>query len=307
MTAAIGTPQYYFQYVQSLMNQLDWQPDPELIVWHYTSGPGLISIIESGTIFATQVSCLNDATEIRYAASKLREALSSLLPSMDEEDISTRFAKRFIELLQDDDATPNSVGLPYFVTCFSTLEDDLSQWRSYGGGENGYAIGIRVKDLFGAANSLVSRVIYDKERHLDLANQAAEATIRFYKEGIDAGIQDWDNVFINAWDNALTQLSPLIKDPGFELEKEIRLIHQLQVGEIPDIRVLQRKTMMSRHFPMRFPAGAPIHRPRIPIQRIIVGPSRHKEISRISVDTLLRTHGYQTGMVTSSARPYQEM
>jgi hypothetical protein len=304
---AIGTPQYYFPYVQSLMDQLDWKPEPELIVWHYTSGPGLISIIESGTIFATQVSCLNDATEIRYAASKLREALSSLLPSMEEEDVSTKFAKRFIELLQDDDSAPNSVGLPYFVTCFSTLEDDLSQWRSYGGGENGYAVGIRVKDLFGASNSLVARVVYDREKHLDLASQAAEATIRFYNEGVEAGVEDWDNVFLSAWDNALTQLSPVIKDPGFELEKEIRLIHQLQVGEVPDIRVLQRKTMMSRHLPMRFPAGAPIHRPRIPIHRIIVGPSRHKEISRISVDTLMRTHGYQTGMVTTSARPYQEM
>ncbi|NYF78370.1 DUF2971 domain-containing protein [Granulicella arctica] len=307
MEPALGTPQYYFPYVQSLLNQLDWKPDPELIVWHYTSGPGLISIIESGTIFATQVSCLNDATEIRYAASKLREALSSMLLGMEEDEPTTKFTNRYIELLQDDDAAPNSVGLPYFVSCFSLLEDDLSQWRSYGGGENGYAIGIKTKDLFGASNSLVVRVVYDIQKHAALANQIAEATVRFYKEGLEAGIESWDDVFLAAWDTALTQLAPIVKDPGFELEKEVRLIHQLQAIEIPDIRVLQRKTMMSRHLPMRFPIAAPIHRPRIPIHRVIVGPSRHKEISRISVDTLLRTHGYPTGLVISSARPYQEM
>jgi hypothetical protein len=307
MEPAIGTQAYYLQFVASLMDQLDWKPDPELIIWHYTSGPGLISIVESGTIFSTQVSCLNDATEIRYAASQLREALSSTLPSMTEGEPATGFVKRYIELLEDDGAVPNNVGLPYFVSCFSTLEDDLSQWRSYGGGENGYAIGFRAKDLFGVANSLVAHVIYDKDKHATLASQAAESTIRFYKEGLDHKIENWNDMFLNAWDSALTQLAPLIKDPGFRLEQEVRLIHQLQIVEIADIRVLQRKTMMSRHFPIRYPAGGPSHKPRLPIYRVIVGPSRHKEISRISVDTLLRTHGYQGGLVSTSARPYQEM
>jgi len=307
MATEMGTPQHYFPFIQTLLDQLDWQPDPEKIVWHYTSGPGLISIIETGTLYSTQVSCLNDATEIRYAASKLREALSSMLPDMKAEDYTAKFLERYIELLHDDDAAPNNVGLPYFVSCFSTLEDDLSQWRSYSGGENGYAIGIKTKDLFGTANSLVVRVVYDKDKHVDLARQAAEATVRFHREGIEAGIENWDAVFIDAWDNALTQLAPVIKDPGFELEREVRLIHQLQMVEMSDLRVLQRKTMMSRHFPIRFPLAAPIYRPRLPIHRIIVGPSRHKAISRISVDTLLRTHGYQTGLVTTSLRPYQEM
>ena len=154
MTHSIGTPPYYHPYIRSLLDKVDWKPDPELIVWHYTSGHGLLSIIESGTLFSTQVSCLNDATEIRYAASKLREALAVTVQEMDKGDSAQAFVERYIELLQDDDAIPNSVGLPYLVSCFTTLEDDLSQWRSYGGGENGYAIGIKTKDLFGVPNSL---------------------------------------------------------------------------------------------------------------------------------------------------------
>jgi hypothetical protein len=307
MAHEIGTPQYYQAYIQSLLDQLDWQPDPELIVWHYTSGPGLISIIETGTIYATQVSCLNDATEIRYAASKLREALLTMMPVMGEEDSAAKFVKQYVELLDDTDTTPNNMHLPYFVCCFSASEDDLSQWRSYGGGENGYAIGIKVRDLFGASNSLVVRVDYNRDKHVKLAIQAAEATVRFYKEGLEAAIPNWDEVFLAIWDVSLTQLAPALKDPGFELEKEVRVIHQLQQLELPDLRVLQRKTMMSRHLPMRFPAGGPVYRPRIPIHRVMVGPSRHKAISAVSVDTLLRTHGYAGGMVFSSARPFQEM
>jgi hypothetical protein len=30
----------------------------ETMLWHYTNGPGLIGIVESGVLFSTQVSCL---------------------------------------------------------------------------------------------------------------------------------------------------------------------------------------------------------------------------------------------------------
>lgn len=304
MDSTIGTQSYYFPFVSTILERLDWKPAPEQVVWHYTSSSGLIGIIESGSIFATQVSCLNDATEIRYAATTLREALSSLLLHMDDAQPEKGFTKKYVELLQDDDTAPNSAPLPYFVTCFSSLEDDLSQWRSYGGGENGYAIGVVVKDLFGTLNSLVARVNYDPKTHLAIAKETAEATVRFYKEGLTADISDWDDVFLNAWDSALTQLAPLIKDPGFVAESEVRIIHQLQDSEIAQLEVQQRRTMMSRHLRMRFPSVG--QTPRFPISKIIVGPCRHREITRISVDTLLRTHGYPSGLVASSIRPYQE-
>jgi hypothetical protein len=228
-----------------------------------------------------------------------------MLLGMNDDEPASGIVRKYMELLQDDDATPNSVGLPYFVTCFSSLEDDLSQWRSYGGGENGYAIGILAKDLFGTSNSLVARVNYDPDLHASLADEAAQATVRFYEEGLSSGIEDWDNKFLFAWDSALTQLAPLAKDPGFAVEKEVRVIHQLQEYEIGQLKILQRKTMMSRHLPMKFPAAGQAS--RLPISRVIVGPCRHREITRISVDTLLRTRGYLGGLVVSSQRPYQEM
>lgn len=305
MTSTIGTPQHYFPFIQSLIERLDWKPDPEQMVWHYTSGHGLISIIDSGSIFATQVSCLNDATEIRYSAKRLRDAFVALLPALDESKQSTQAVKKYVELLRDDDAAPNSAALPYFVTCFSSLEDDLSQWRSYGGGENGYAIGILTKNLFGTTNSLTAKVNYDAAMHVELAKEVAEATIRFYEEGETAGIQNWDQTFLLSWDSALTQLAPVAKDPGFAVEKEVRVIHQLQQFEMSELIVRQRKTMMSRHLPMRFPSVGQTS--RLPISKVIVGPCRHREITRISVDTLLRTHGYSDVSVVSSQRAYQEM
>jgi hypothetical protein len=236
---------------------------------------------------------------------RLRDALTKVFTEMNDDRPATLIVKKYLELLKDDDATPNSVVLPYFVSCFSSLEDDLSQWRSYGGGENGYAIGIIARDLFGTTNSLVARVNYDPDLHMKLADEAAQATIKFYEEGLEFGIDNWDNQFLLAWDTALTQLAPLAKDPGFSVEKEVRVIHQLQGYELSQLKVLQRKTMMSRHLPMRFPASGQAS--RLPLSKIIIGPCRHREITRVSVDTLLRSHGYQNVSVISSQRPYQEM
>jgi hypothetical protein len=301
----IGTPNYYFSFCTQLMARLGWLPETRKMVWHYTTGQGLIGIIESGSIFATQVSCLNDASEIRYAARKLREAYVRLLQDMDEKSPTAKFIRKYVEVLQDDDAAPNSSELPYFVACFTPLEDEVSQWRSYGGGENGYAIGIQTRDLTGIANSLVAKVNYIADTHAKLAEEAAKATVTYYEEGLRAVIPNWDDVFMAAWDYALTQVAPVVKDPGFSMEQEVRVIHQLQNDEVDQVRVLQRKTMMSRHFPMKF-RGAAGDADRLPISKVIVGPSRHREITRVSVETLLRVHGYSNVSVVRSERPYQE-
>jgi hypothetical protein len=49
--------------------------DFNAVLWHYTTGVGLKAILESGTLFATQVSCLNDSSEIRYAIGMFKKAL----------------------------------------------------------------------------------------------------------------------------------------------------------------------------------------------------------------------------------------
>jgi hypothetical protein len=201
------------------------------------------------------------------------------------------------------------MGLPYFVCCFSSLGDDLSQWRSYGGGENGYAIGIKPKNL-NAPESLVVKLNYDPKTHLRLAENVAQETISFYKEGLEAGIADWDKVFLQAWDRSLAKLAPVIKDPGFSQEKEVRVIRIEHPSDLADIQVMQRKTLMSRHLPMRFPAGGnnpATGKPMLPIEQVMVGPSRHKAISGTSAHIMLQKLGYPDRMVWLSERPYQEI
>jgi hypothetical protein len=304
MNPKIGTSEHYLPFVLTLLNKLECIPDPEEMLWHYTTSAGLIGIIESGSIFATQVSCLNDSTEIRYYSMSFRTALTEQLENIDDEATS-KFLKRYVTLLQDEDTTPMSADLPYFVTCFTPLQDDVNHWRDYGGGENGYAIGVRTRDLSGPGYSLVGRVNYNSQVHTAIAREAAQKTVEYYREGLQSGLTNWDDRFLKVWDFALTQLTPFVKEPGFAAEKEVRFVHYLQESEISELKVLPRQSMLSQHLPMRFGEESK-GKPRFPISKVIVGPCRHRQISRRGVDMLLRTHGYPGNLVVTSEKPYQE-
>jgi hypothetical protein len=42
--------------------------DPDVVLWHYTNGAGLLGFLEAGTIFSTQACGVNDSTECRFWA-----------------------------------------------------------------------------------------------------------------------------------------------------------------------------------------------------------------------------------------------
>jgi hypothetical protein len=57
----------YGEYVNQLAIDLGvFDLRDQKIVWHYTDGSGFLGILQSGTMFATQVSALNDSKETQY-------------------------------------------------------------------------------------------------------------------------------------------------------------------------------------------------------------------------------------------------
>jgi hypothetical protein len=302
----------YDEFIKQQVGQLrclDFKPEG-MILWHYTTGAGLQGILESGTVYATQVSCLNDSSEIRYASSLFKNALIALLPTYAADGAVESALKKYIKLIEEEPERPNHAPSLFFVSCFSEQEDDLSQWRSYCGGENGYAIGLAAARMFVDGNSLLARVNYDIELHQKIAAEIAEKTVEFFRDGLNknraATAEKWEEEFFNFWDPYISRLAPMVKDPGFAAEREYRIIHELQVSELMNLRFIQKKTMMSRHLPLAFPFGGEAWVPRLPIEKVIVGPCRHREITRVSVDTLMRKMGYGTGRTFSSKRPFQE-
>jgi hypothetical protein len=295
----------YLNYVTELATKLKClDVDKDERVWHYTTGDTLISILESGTLFATQVACLNDSTEVLYGSKLLREAFLALPP----ETATSEEERKLLERFKVDDSSPSEPS-NWFVTCFSKEKDDLSQWRAYGGGENGYAISFLAGAFFNRG-SLVARVNYERDKHLEGAKEVAVKTLEFFKEGLDARSPEerdaWENEFLVEWDIWINKLAPMVKDPAFHSENEYRIIHQYTVSELSKLRFKQKHSLMSIHLPLVFPPPyIATQSSLLPILEVMVGPSRHKEQSRVSVLNLLRQKGYHNVPVTLSEIPFQ--
>jgi hypothetical protein len=211
-------------------------------------------------------------------------------------------------------AVPTNLPSPWFVTCFSKEKDDLSQWRAYSGGENGYAIAFLAQGFFGR-RSVVVRVNYDQEQQRQVAAKVANATLAFFKEGLHArptgevntaAIDAWATEFLNAWQEVVGKLAPMVKHPAFASEREYRIVHELRADEFPKLRFRQKQTLMSRHLPLVFPPLEGVTESKmLPIAEVMVGPSRHKEISAVSVRAALLQKGYTWVPVTISEIPFQ--
>ena len=126
--------------LREFIEPMDTQPPPA-ILYHYTDGAGLKGILESGTLWLSDIFSLNDPSELRHGFSQLVAILDKRSKSGPPE---TRiFAKDFHNFLKDGlDRSAH-----YFVLSFSSDVDDLSQWRAYADNGRGYALGFEGKAL----------------------------------------------------------------------------------------------------------------------------------------------------------------
>ena len=269
-------------------------------LYHYTTGENFIKIMQSGELWATQAACLNDTTELVYAAEQLHRCVKAKIDAPHNPAIDP-ILTRMDEALRE----PSVETSPVFVTCFSERRDDLSQWRAYSGGEGGYAIQFDPPKLRQAGilptpdgkmepQILLVRVEYNPMNHASMFDDILKWTEQFFlclsgaktAPSIDA----WADEFCRYWLEQLAFYAPCIKNPSFEDEKEWRFIYYLRPDDPTRMQFRQRQSMMSRHIPLR------LTKP-LPITQVLVGPCRHPRLSQVAAGDLLLSSGYDPNNV----------
>jgi hypothetical protein len=275
-------------------------------LWHYTDANGLIAILQTGKIWSTQITCLNDSLEQRYFGDLVHAV------------VKTRRAQNTDSILDPlfrvaDDALANRDFAPVgqFVACFSEVEDDLGQWRGYGGGECGYAIGFRSQGVLDAAQSrpgsLLVPMNYEDNRHIVIVNDVVRMGEIYFRQGVSRGLPDaerWAREFVAAFDYELGVLACVVKHPKFSGEVERRIVTLLQPGEHMALQFRQKRTLLARHLPLNLTSTVDGKR-LLPLSRVYVGPGPAQKVSRISVGDLLMQAGYGGVPVEKSKVPYR--
>ncbi|MGG5261096.1 hypothetical protein [Phycicoccus avicenniae] len=111
---------------------------PGDLAWHYTDGPGLLSILGTHTLWATAAPFLNDREEVRLGGRMVVDRVLEVAGQHDE-----RLAAELAERVRSSTEQGEGPGADSaFILSASRSPDSLAMWRLYGGTRESYAIGL---------------------------------------------------------------------------------------------------------------------------------------------------------------------
>ncbi|CAN7540035.1 DUF2971 domain-containing protein [Rhizobium sp. LjRoot258] len=240
-------------------------------LFHYTTLQGLLGIVSSKVIWATNIHYLNDSEEFAYGLGYLRTEAEARAKnaSSGHQAILLRVASLVDYFKQG------------YVYTASFAEDDdlLSQWRGYGAG-GGVCLGFVVGDLQKIAKRSGFRLIkciYEQSQKAALAKEFivhSLTTIDAATTLDDERVEEFANQIVTRYQ----QLACAFKDPSFREECEWRIISKFVPLDHQSVKVRGTATMLVPYFEVDLDLGQDSHgRTNIGIDTLVVGPSLQKE------------------------------
>lgn len=263
--------------------------------YHYTDAVGLLGIVQTGRVWATDIRFLNDPSEGSY----LPERLLSIMGS--KSGVVTKTEQAIIDGIRAALQKPRWDHSTFCVS-LSRNGDLLSQWRGYGSFGKGYAVGMELRPHPQLAQ------YYDVVYGDDGLHELATDLLGLFVESF----QKWKDDLYDDWASTLSVVAKSFKDESYSEEQESRLVCNSSSDD--DAR-------FERELPLNFRArGSDIvpyismshgllrdegEEPRLPIKRIIIGPGVDFDRNFPSVTALLKANSYENVEIVPSAIPFR--
>lgn len=304
--------------------------DADGLVWHYTDGQGLASILRNNVLWATASPFLNDAGEVTLGASMLKRELHrraefepvyrEFLPLLDREPPEPGVA--------DHGPSPGT----FFILSAARDRDLLAMWRLYGGHGESYAIGLDAQTPLAAladeapenSDWLIQNRRWRPVRYEDAEQQALidavfddlPEEVQLFRRHQDAGA--YPQQALQQLDHLRDDMEAalmLIKHLGFIDERETRYcvgVHPTPRQDVPAGLVSHRPTRYGMAPYLRLTGagdtGAAVTTTTgaLPIRALAISPSPNGVASQTSLAGLATTCGYPDLPVIRSQIPFRE-
>jgi hypothetical protein len=288
--------------VESVM---DTDRAPEFI-YHYTTTKGLIGIVKSKKIRATDIEFMNDAQEGRFGRSELRSALleeASNIRAADSDGTGgAEDSRATVMESAADHLKPGGIFAErqYYFTyacCFCDNGDLLSQWRGYSG-TGGYCIGFRTSALRACELPDIVDGHDRTELRLVRVEYGPDAREEMISKVVSTIAPDpvghpGSRGYGQAGKVVLPELSS-VKHEAFSEEREWRLLAVTdQHG--PEFRCGSMGP--TPYLELSFPVAS--------IVEVVIGPGANHEVRRLGVERLLGSNGLEGIVVKDSAVPFR--
>lgn len=275
------------------------------ILYHYTTQSGLIDILKSRKIWATNILFLNDSKEFNHTIQLALRFLKS------HETVIGQDLHKLVENLFSDSQAPD-----VYVTSLTAMRDQLSQWRAYCPNLGGFNIGFEKRKLVEDAKAqgiVLLPCNYDLEEQKKIIKNSISITCNSFNQKDDAnynseGQFDIDSFLELAGSTRLNYglqlllIAPFFKHPKFSEENELRLIFYQKKGQEKEICFREGASTIIPYVEIDLAVSA---KDRLPIKEIVIGPAPNKELSKKSIEKLVVKYGIQSCDVVLSEIPYR--
>lgn len=275
-------------------------------LYHYTNAQGLLGMLQSNRIWATNSRFMNDPTEIRYATRLVRELVieSQLLKG------NAPWLKKVKDWVNNFlDGYENQAKV--YIACFCTQGDLLSQWRGYGAVGGGYALGLIGKHIgsqeitsFDKPEPILRKVIYDRRTQERLIGDWLKGLSRveqaLQKNPRQLAAQQREFQFFWSFNMFLSECMNCFKDPAYWEEQEWRII---QFGRVSGQDVIKAAFRSGRTHIVPYteldlrPIKGP-YRGKLPLKLIRYGPTLEPQVTERSLSLLCEAYGYNERRLT---------
>ena len=257
------------------------------IVYHYCSVDTFFNIIRNSSMWLSDIAKSNDYQE----CIRCREFVNNGMEEYLRNDVEALKAwKTWYE-----NGVYSNFSMKTFCVCFSESKDKLSQWRGYAQDGKGIAIGFN-KDVLEELNQIskfhaaFGKVIYDNPQEY-VQNIIADNIKKLEYKGVG-------HVALELSENYRMQF-PFVKNPGFEEEKEWRVVVCSTIGHynIPSSENILFSKVKYRTANNKLIPYIEMNFERVKqsiIKEIFIGPKSEVEVEDIV--NLLSFYGYYDGI-----------
>ena len=263
-------------------------------IYHYTGNAGLKGILERGTLWLSDISSLNDPSELRHGFEIAIRELEKMVADGPPE--SREFAK---DLRSESIRKKIREAADFFICSFSLCGDDLGQWRAYADNGSGFALEFDADALEreftrDEDHAASFHLTYNDVELAGLDHQIIEKMLNL------AQVPNFKDDLSIAFMAYATTAAIFFKHMAYKNEMEYRFLETYSVGATPSVNWRARRNSLIRYREFDWRSAVPGA-----LKKIIVGPADRKKAFQFASKCLRQYSESGNVQIDCSSIPYR--
>lgn len=280
---------------------------PRERLYHYTTFNGLLGIVHTSTLWASDIRYMNDSAELKHTVDLIRiEIIDRIGAGHANPDLLNQFLDWVTHRITN--------GHMLFASSFRANGNLLSQWRGYSRVGKGVSLGFNPESILECAKKQsfqIGKCIYDGDEQKRLIRQVIDsveelATSHDETVGNPLNVTQ-ENAYHHVFqeiESDLLRIAAILKHPSFEEEEEWRIVSPVITDFLKEPVLFREGTSMLVPY-IEFSLTTDTL-PSLKLEHLFLGPTPNITISMNSLNMCLTKHGIHPGKGISYCQiPYR--